>query len=117
MAAPAQAPAAARAAILDYLDTLRGDAATRPIWAFSRALVVDEPRSMARTFVALAATCRRARDLCTPGLRAYLVHPMAHALARGGAFLKGKRAGTLVTRRILHRKDWALCHYSFARRR
>ena len=80
-----------------YLDTLRGDAATRPIWAFSRSLVgvVDEPRSMARTFVALAATCRRARDLCTPGLRAYLVHVMARALARSGAFLKGKRAYTL----------------------
>ena len=85
MAAPAQAPAAVRAAILDYLDTLRGDAATRPIWAFSRSLVgvVDEPRSMARTFVALAATCRRARDLCTPGLRAYMAWGMAHALACG----------------------------------
>ena len=103
MAAPAQAPAAARAAILDYLDTLRGDW-TRPIWAFSRSLVgvVDEPRSMARTFVALAATCRRARDLCTPGLRAYMVWGMAHALACGGVFLKGKRAGTLVASLIKH---------------
>ena len=88
----------------DYLDTLRGDAATRPIWALSRSLVgvVDEPRSMARTFVALAATCRRARDLCTPGLRAYLVWGMAHALACGGVFLKGKRAGTLVASLIKH---------------
>ena len=87
-----------------YLDTLRGDAATRPIWAFSRSLVgvVDEPRSMARTFVALAATCRRARDLCTPGLRAYMVWGMAHALACGGVFLKGKRAGTLVASLIKH---------------
>ena len=87
-----------------YLDTLRGDAATRPIWAFSRSLVgvVDEPRSMARTFVALAATCRRARDLCTPGLRAYMVYGTARALARGGVFLKGKRAGTLVASLIKH---------------
>ena len=87
-----------------YLDTLRGDAATRPIWAFSRSLVgvVDEPCSMARTLVALAATCRRARDLCTPGLRKYLVYGMARALARGGAFLKGKRAGTLVASLTTH---------------
>ena len=87
-----------------YLDTLRGDAATRPIWAFSRSLVgvVDEPCSMARTFVALAATCRRARDLCTPGLRKYIVYGMVRALARGGAFLKGKRAYTLVASLTTH---------------
>ena len=105
MAAPAQAEAAGDDPDLlgnFYLDRLRGDAATRPIWAFSRALVVDEPRSMARTFVALAATCRRARDLCTPGLRAYMVWGMAHALACGGVFLKGKRAGTLVASLIKH---------------
>ena len=57
---------------------------------------------MARTFVALAATCRRARDLCTPGLRKYIVYGMARALARGGMFLKGKRAGTLVASLIKH---------------
>ena len=63
-----------------YLDRLRGDAATRPIWALSRGLagVVDEASgnyekacSMARPLAALAATCKRARDLCTPGLRAW----------------------------------------------
>ena len=94
-----------------YLDRLRGEAATRPIWALSRGLagVVDEALgnyekacSMARPLAALAATCKRARDLCTPGLRACLVHLMAHALARGGAFLKGKRAGTLVASLIKH---------------
>ena len=66
MAAPAQAEAAPAQAEWTgcypdmgdhYLDTLRGDAATRPIWAFSRSLVgvVDEPCTMARTLVALAA--------------------------------------------------------------
>ena len=63
-----------------YLDRLRGEAATRPIWALSRGLagVVDEASgnyenecSMARPLAALAATCKRARDLCTPGLRAW----------------------------------------------
>ena len=116
LAAPAQAEAAGAdsdpaAIYLSYLDKLRGDAATRPIWALSRGLagVVDEASgnyekacSMARPLAALAATCKRARDLCTPGLRACLVHLMAHALARGGAFLKGKRAGTLVASLIKH---------------
>ena len=108
MAAPAQAEAAGDdsdlAAIHLYLDKLRGETSTRPIWALSRGLVDEHSGSyeMARTFVALAATCRRARDLCTPGLRAYMVYGMARALARGGAFLKGKRAGTLVASLIKH---------------
>ena len=111
LAAPAQAEAAEDdsdlAAIHLYLDKLRGETSTRPIWAISRGLVgvVDEHSGnyeMVRTFVALAATCKRARDLCTPGLRAYLVHVMARALARGGAFLKGKRAYTLVASLTTH---------------
>ena len=112
MAAPAQAEAAVDhsdpgAIYLSYLDKLRGETSTRPIWAISRGLVgvVDEHSGnyeMVRTFVALAATCRRARDLCTPGLRAYMVYGMARALARGGAFLKGKRAYTLVASLIKH---------------
>ena len=105
LAAPAQAEAAGDdsdlAAIHLYLDKRRGETSMRPIWAISRGLVgvVDEHSGnyeMIRTLVALAATCRRARDLCTPGLRAYMVYVMAHALARGGAFLKGKRTGTPV---------------------
>ena len=85
MAAPAQAEAAVNhpdpsAICLSYLDTLRGETSTRPIWALSRGLagVVDEASgnyenacSMARPLAALAATCKRARDLCTPGLRAW----------------------------------------------
>ena len=109
LAAPAQAEAAGgdsdpAAIYLSYLDKLRGETSTRPIWALSRGLVDEHSGSyeMARTFVALAATCKRARDLCTPGLRAYLVHVMARALARGGAFLKGKRAYTLVASLIKH---------------
>ena len=109
MAAPAQAEAAGdhpdpSAIYLSYLDKLRGETSTRPIWALSRGLVDEHSGSyeMARTFVALAATCKRARDLCTPGLRAYLVHVMARALARGGAFLKGKRAYTLVASLTTH---------------
>ena len=108
LAAPAQAEAAGDdsdlAAIHLYLDKLRGETSTRPIWALSRGLVDEHSGSyeMARTFVALAATCKRARDLCTPGLRAYLVHVMARALARGGAFLKGKRAYTLVASLTTH---------------
>ena len=109
MAAPAQAEAAVDhsdpgAIYLSYLDKLRGETSTRPIWALSRGLVDEHSGSyeMARTFVALAATCRRARDLCTPGLRAYLVHVMARALARSGAFLKGKRAYTLVASLTTH---------------
>ena len=109
LAAPAQAEAAGddsdpAAIYLSYLDKLRGETSTRPIWALSRGLVDEHSGSyeMARTFVALAATCRRARDLCTPGLRAYMVYGMARALARGGAFLKGKRAGTLVASLIKH---------------
>ena len=109
MAAPAQAEAAGDdsdpgAIYLSYLDKLRGETSTRPIWALSRGLVDEHSGSyeMARTFVALAATCRRARDLCTPGLRKYLVYGMARALARGGAFLKGKRAYTLVASLTTH---------------
>ena len=111
MAAPAQAEAAEDdsdlAAIHLYLDKRRGETSMRPIWAISRGLVgvVDEHSGnyeMVRTFVALAATCRRARDLCTPGLRAYMVYGMARALARGGAFLKGKRAYTLVASLTTH---------------
>ena len=66
MAAPAQAEAAGAdsdpaAIYLSYLDKLRGETSTRPIWAFSRGLVgvVDEQsgnHEMVRTFVALAAT-------------------------------------------------------------
>ena len=66
---------------------------------------------MVRTLVALAATCRRARDLCTPGLRAYMVYVMAHSLSQGGAFLE--IADTLVASLIKHTafstEDWDLC--------
>ena len=59
-----------------YLDRLRGEAATRPIWLLrGLAGVVDEAsgnyENECSMVAALAATCKRARDLCTPGLRAW----------------------------------------------
>ena len=88
-----------------YLDTLRGDAATRPIWALSRSLVgvVDEPCSMASNFRRAGGDLQtRAGPLYAGPAKVPGLHVMARALARGGVFLKGKRAGTLVASLIKH---------------